>query len=178
MNILILKGSPNINGSSAILAEAFADGATAVGHEVSSVNVTQANIHPCLGCIHCGYDGPCIQKDGMQTLRPQILSADMLVFATPLYYYGFSAQLKTLIDRFCAFNFEIKTRHLHSALLVSAWNSADWTFDAIKMHYQTLVRSLGFKDEGMVLGVGCGTPEMTKSSKFPDLAYQLGLSLK
>lgn len=102
----------------------------------------------------------------------------MLVFATPLYYYGFSAQLKTLIDRFCAFNFEIKTRHLHSALLVSAWNSADWTFDAIKMHYQTLVRSLGFKDEGMVLEVGCGTPEMTKSSKFPDLAYQLGLSLK
>ena len=80
------------------MAEAFADGATAVGHEVSSVNVTQANIHPCLGCIHCGYDGPCIQKDGMQTLRHQILSADMLVFATPLYYYGLSAQLKTLID--------------------------------------------------------------------------------
>lgn len=46
------------------------------------------------------------------------------------------------------------------------------------MHYQTLVRYLGFKDEGMVLGAGCGTPEMTKSSKFPDLAYQLGLSLK
>lgn len=46
------------------------------------------------------------------------------------------------------------------------------------MHYQTLVWYLGFKDEGMVLGAGCGTPEMTKSSKFPDLAYQLGLSLK
>ena len=86
-------------------------------------------------------------------VRAEILSADMIVFATPLYYYGFSAQLKTLIDRFCAFNFEIESRHLRSALLVSAWNSADWTFDAIKAHYQTLVRYLGFKDEGMVQDV-------------------------
>lgn len=178
MKILIFKGSPNIHGSSAMLADALADGAVKAGHEVISVNVSQANIHPCLGCLHCGYDGPCIQKDGMQSLRHEILASDMLVFATPLYYYGFSAQLKTLIDRFCAFNFEIESRHLRSALLVSACNSADWTFDAIKAHYQTLVRYLGFKDEGMVLGAGCGTPEMTKSSKYPDLAYKLGASLK
>ena len=66
MRILMLKGSPNIHGSSAILAESFADGASEAGHDVRLVDVTHANIHPCLGCIRCGYEGPCAQKDGMK----------------------------------------------------------------------------------------------------------------
>ena len=58
----------------------------------------------CIGCVSCGYDGPCVQKDDMEQIKQDILSADMVVFVTPLYYYGMSAQLKILIDRFCAFN--------------------------------------------------------------------------
>ncbi len=102
----------------------------------------------------------------------------MLVFATPLYYYGFSSQLKIVIDRFCAFNSSLNDKHMRSALLAAAWNSADWTFDALKIHYQTLVRYLNFRDEGMVLGLGCGTPAMTKNSIYPKKAYELGKSIK
>ena len=94
----MLKGSPNIHGSSAILAESFADGASEAGHDVRLVDVTHANIHPCLGCIRCGYEGPCAQKDGMKKLKADILKSDMLVFVTPLYYYGFSSQLKIVIE--------------------------------------------------------------------------------
>lgn len=101
----------------------------------------------------------------------------MVVFATPLYYYGMSAQLKIVIDRFCAYNSSLTGRHLRSALLTVAWNADEWTFDALKAHYQTLVRYLDFKDCGMVLGHGCGTPSMTRNSRYPDLAYQLGKSL-
>lgn len=67
---------------------------------VQTVDAAHAEIHPCTGCIHCGYEGPCVQKDEMNRIREMILDADMLVFVTPVYYYGMSAQLKTLVDRF------------------------------------------------------------------------------
>lgn len=177
MKILVLKGSANAQGSSAMLADAFTADAQKVGHEVECIDVTRTNVHPCLGCVRCGYEGPCAQHDGMSRIREAILRSDMLVFATPLYYYGFSSQLKIVIDRFCAFNASLQDKHMRSALIAAAWNSLDWTFDALKMHYLTLVRYLNFKDEGMILGLGCGTPSMTKNSAYPEKAYQLGLSL-
>ena len=112
MKIVILAGSPNRKGSSNLLADCFRQGAEEAGHTVEIIDAAYADIHPCTGCIHCGYEGPCAQKDGMERIRPAILGADMLVFATPLYYYGMSAQLKTLIDRFCAFNGSIQRRHM------------------------------------------------------------------
>lgn len=131
MNIVVLQGSPNRNGSSNLLAESFRQGAQAAGHTVELVDAAHADIHPCTGCIHCGYEGPCVQQDGVQRIRGQILHADMLVFATPLYYYGMSAQLKTLLDRFCAFNSSIQRGHKKAALLAVAWNSDSWTFEAL-----------------------------------------------
>lgn len=129
-------------------------------------------------CVSCRYDGPCVQKDDMEQIKQDILSADMVVFVTPLYYYGMSAQLKILIDRFCAFNGSIQRKHMKSALLAVAWNNDDWTMNALVEHYKTLVRYLNFKDMGMVLGYGCGTPEMTRNSKYPIMAYELGITLK
>ena len=113
----------------------------------------------------------------MKMIRTELLSSDMVVFATPLYYYGMSAQLKTVIDRFCAFNSSLNRRHLKSALLAVAWNADDWTFDALEAHYRTLVRYIRFEDCGMVLGRGCGTPGMTEQSGYPQEAYRLGRSL-
>ena len=122
MNIVLLLGSPNRKGSSALLAECFRQGAQEAGHTVEMIDVAHADIHPCTGCIHCGYEGPCSQKDEVQGIRAKILDADMMVFVTPLYYYGMSAQLKTLVDRFCAFNSSIHRKHMKSALLTVAWN--------------------------------------------------------
>ena len=119
-----------------------------------------------------------MQKDDVENIRKKILDADMMVFVTPLYYYGMSAQLKTMIDRFCAFNSSIQRKHMKSALLTVAWNSDDWTFEALEAHYKTLVRYLNLQDMGMVLGTGCGTPSMTQHSKFPQQAYNLGNRLK
>lgn len=177
MKILVLEGSPNKKGSTHLLADCFRQGAQEAGHSVKMLDVAHAKIHPCTGCVHCGYQGPCVQKDDMETIRGAILDADMLVFATPLYYYGMSAQLKTLVDRFCACNSSLQSKWMKSALLTVAWNSDDWTFDALVSHYKTLVRYLHFQDMGMVLGYGCGTPAMTSHSFFPQEAYQLGKRL-
>ena len=177
MNIVILMGSPNRKGSTAILVEHFVSGAEKAGHSCEVVDVCHADIRPCMGCVRCGYEGSCVQKDDMADIRAKLLNCGMVVFATPLYYYGMSAQLKTVVDRFCAFNSSLNSRHLKSALLTVAWNADDWTFDALTAHYKTLVRYIRFCDMGMVLGYGCGTPTMTKRSEYPEAAYRLGKGL-
>lgn len=177
MKILVLQGSPNRDGSTALLCKEFERGAHQSGHVVERVDVAYADVLPCTGCVACGYEGPCVQSDGMDTLRAKILSADMLVFATPLYYYGMTAQLKTVIDRFCSANFSITGKKMKSALLAVAWNADGWTFDALEAHYNTLVRYLHLQDAGRVLGAGCGTPSTTSRSRFMRQAYDLGRSL-
>ena len=177
MNILILQASPNLKGSTAILADEFARGAREAGHAVTRVDVDRLDIAPCTGCVACGYEGPCVQHDDMDGLRKKILAADMLVLATPLYYYGMAAQLKCVIDRFCSANASITRKRLRSALLTVAWNADDWTFEALEAHYHTLVRYLHWQDAGMVLGYGCGSPSMTRASRYPQAAYELGRSL-
>ena len=177
MKIVVLQGSPNANGSTAMLVEAFSRGARAVGHSVVRIDADRAGVAPCTGCAACGYEGPCVQHDGMDDVRREILSADMVVFATPLYYYGMSAQLKTIIDRFCSANASITGRHMKAALLAVAWNADEWTFEALEAHYRTIVRYLRMEDAGMVLGRGCGTPGMTRRTGYPQAAYDLGASL-
>lgn len=138
MKILILMGSPNPKGSTFLLADAFRQGAQDGGHVVQMIDVAKAHVSPCGGCVACGYDGPCVKRDDMARIGAALLEADMLVLATPLYYYGMSSQLKTVIDRFCAFNGRMQRKHMKSALLSVAWNADDWTFDALKAHYHKI----------------------------------------
>lgn len=177
MKIIVLEGSPNKHGSSNLLADEFIRGAKEAGHQVTIADAAHADIRPCTGCIACGYEGPCAQKDDVAQIRKDILASDMMVFVTPLYYYGMSAQLKALIDRFCAFNSSMNRKHMKSALLTVAWNADDWTFDALEAHYNTLVRYLNFEDMGTVLGYGCGSISVTKRSKYPAEAYEFGRNL-
>ena len=177
MNVVVLQGSPNVDGSTATLARAFARGAREAGYAVEVVDVAALDIAPCTGCVACGYGGPCALTDDFDGVREQILSADMLVLATPLYYYGMTAQLKAAIDRFCSANPRISGKRLKSALLAVAWNADGWTFDALEAHYDTLVRYLNLRDCGRVLGAGCGTPGMTARSGYPERAYRLGRSV-
>lgn len=177
MKIVVLMASPNTDGSTSVLADSFSRGAEEGGHSVEIVDVCKLDIAPCTGCVACGYEGDCVQHDDNELIRRKLLSCDMVVFATPLYYYGMSAQLKTVVDRFCAYNSSLNRRHLKSALLTVAWNFQDWTFEALEAHYKTLVRYINFEDMGMVLGYGCGTPSMTMAGKYPEMAYKLGRSL-
>ena len=102
MKILVIESSPHKHGSSNLLAAEFRRGAEEAGHDVTVFDAGHTKLNPCLGCGACGMSGPCVQKDDMTVLREQLLDSDMAVFVTPLYYFGFSAQLKTVIDRFTA----------------------------------------------------------------------------
>ena len=92
MKIVLLQGSPNKKGSTHILAEEFSRGAREAGHSVQRFDLTDLQVNPCTGCIACGYEGPCVQKDDNEKIRTEVLGADMIVFATPLYYYVSAAE--------------------------------------------------------------------------------------
>ena len=172
--ILVIESSPHKHGSSNLLAGEFIRGAQEAGHEITVFDAGHANLHPCLGCGACGMSGPCVQKDEMVALREQLLTCDAAVFVTPLYYFGFSTQLKTVIDRFYSFNGQLTAKGLKTVLIVATWDSNDWTMRDIKAHYETLCSYLNFQNQGEILGVGCGTVEMTKHTRFPREAYLLG----
>ncbi len=177
MKIVVVKGSPHKNGSSNMLAEQFAKGAREAGHTVVEMDAAHMNIHPCLGCGHCGMDGPCAQKDDMQLIRDALLSADMVVFVTPVYYFGISAQLKTVIDRFYSYTLRLSGKHLKTALIAASWDSNEDVMPCIVQYYKKLCRYMNFTDCGMILGTGCGTPSMTRGSRHMSDAYRLGKSL-
>ena len=110
MRIVVLTGSPRKNGNTNYLADQFIKGAKEAGHEVFRFNAATSEVHPCIGCNHCGMDGPCVYDDDFTNiLRPEIVKADMVVFCSPMYYFGFSTQLKAVIDRFYAINGTLHT---------------------------------------------------------------------
>ena len=178
MNILVIESSPHKNGSSNLLADSFARGAKEAGHAVTVFDAGKAKISPCLACEACGMSGPCVQKDDMEKIKQLILQSDTVVFVTPLYYFGMSAQLKILIDRCYSFNGNLHSKDLKTVLIATAWDS-----NAVKMrplieHYQMICKYLGFEDMGMILGLGCGTPSMTMRTDYPQKAIELGKSLR
>ena len=177
MKIVIIKGSPHKKGSSNMLADQFIKGAEENGHKIIELDAAHMDIHPCIGCEFCGMNGECSQKDDIRQIRDALLSSDMAVFVTPVYYFGMSAQLKMVIDRFYSYTMKLSAKHLKTALITAAWDSNDDVMHYIAEHYKKLCRYMHFTDMGMVLGTGCGTPSMTAGSIHMEEAYRLGKSV-
>ena len=99
--ICILNGSPHLNGNTKELIKHFVKGAEEAGHQVTCFDLQKMNIHPCLGCCGGGKDcnSPCVQKDDMDKIYPIYKDADLVVLASPLYYWTISSQLKAAFDR-------------------------------------------------------------------------------
>ena len=178
MKIVVINSSPHSEeqSTSRYLAKRFVDGAKSDGHEIFVFDAAHEDTHPCQGCDQCGMDGACIFDDAIETkLMPQMLKADLLVLVTPLYYFGMSAQLKTVVDRF--YSRTTKLSGKKSMIIATAWNSADWTMEALKNHYETLVRYMSWQDVGQVWATGCGSRPMVERSEFGDMAFKIGAAL-
>ena len=97
--VLIISSSPRKGGNSETLAAAFAEGAQAAGHQAETVYLREKQIGYCKGCFACHELGHCVLKDDAAAIAAKMHDADVLVFATPVYYYCVSGQRKTLLDR-------------------------------------------------------------------------------
>ena len=98
-NVLIISSSPRKGGNSETLAEAFAKGAQDAGNHVETIRLREKQIGFCKGCLACQKLGHCVVKDDAVEIAAKMHDADVLVFATPVYYYSVSGQLKTMLDR-------------------------------------------------------------------------------
>ncbi|MDO4161606.1 MAG: flavodoxin family protein [Pseudomonadota bacterium] len=97
--ILILSGSPRLHGNSDTLCDEFRRGAEDAGHTVEKIRLSDKKINYCLGCGICNNTKKCVQKDDMAEILTKMLNADVIVLASPVYFYGMNGQMKTLIDR-------------------------------------------------------------------------------
>lgn len=98
-HILILSTSLRKNSNSDALAESFAKGAREAGNQVEQISLRDKTIGFCKGCLACQKTGRCVIHDDADVIAQKMLHADVLVFATPIYYYEMSGQMKTLLDR-------------------------------------------------------------------------------
>jgi len=179
MKILVMSGSPHLNGTTALLRDSFVEGALSAGHTVNVFDAAHEKIHPCLGCNHCRTSGNgCIYKDGMEKLNPLLLDADCVVFVTPLYYFGMSAQLKLAIDRFFANNTLLRSQKKKAILLAACGDKDEWAMDALTAHYKAILHYLHWEDAGSVLGFGMYIREDIENSNYPHIASELGKTLR
>lgn len=176
MKIIVLAGSPHKKGTSNTLVEEFTKGAQERGKEVEIIDLAHTSIHPCMGCDACGMNGDCIQKDSGNEILNKILNSDAIVFASPVYYYNVCAQLKMMIDRFYAKTMKITNKNLKAAVIMTAWNNNDWTYDAIDKYFDILFNYMHFKDSGRIYGKGC-TSAHTIPNKYLEEAYNLGKNI-
>ena len=178
MNILILSGSPRKGGNTDLLVEAFVKGASQK-HHVEVVSVRDYKVNPCMGCNACfkNKDKTCAQKDDMPLIYEKMSQADMLVIASPVYFYGLSAQLKTVIDRFhnpIRDTFRIKKMAL---LLVGAATLPE-LFDSILAQYQLCLNFFKLEDIGRVLVRGVKDKGDIKNTDTLNEAFELGQQIK
>jgi multimeric flavodoxin WrbA len=177
MKVLVLTGSPHKQGTSALLADEFIRGAKESGNEVFRFDAAFEDVHTCVGCLKCEYGkNPCVFNDAMTELNPHLPDSGIIVFITPVYYHGFSAQLKSVIDRFQATVFSMQGNKKVMLMATAAHDEA-WVMDGLTAHYRNLNRYMRWKDIGMVLAIGCATKTDIEKTNFPKQAYELGKSI-
>ena len=176
-NIVILVGSKRINGNTAQLAQSFAEGA-AKNNNVETVSVADYNVNACIGCNSCFVceGNRCFQNDDMVQIYEKLRNADIVVIASPVYFYGISAQLKAIVDRLhtpMRNTFHIKKLGL---LLVGAALLPN-LFDPILMQYQMVLDFFKLESIGNVLVHGVKDIGDIENSSALKEAYELGAQI-
>ncbi len=175
--VLILSASPRRGGNSDTLCDQFALGAKEAEHEVEKVFLRDKKINYCIGCYVCERsNGVCAYKDDMPELLEKMIRADVLVLATPVYFYCMNAQLKTVIDRTVARYTEITNK---DAYLIATAGEAD-----MQAMEGTITSFRGFLDclenvreAGLILGHGVHELGDIKENRAMQQAYEAGRSV-
>ena len=178
--IVILNGSPRRKGNTSALVKAFTEGAESAGNTVTEFFLDEMNIHGCKGCFggHSSRECPCVQKDDMDRIYPAVKESDVVVLATPLYYWNMSGQIRTAIDRLFALEEGdgnlLRGNGRSSALLMAAEGQG---FDDVLLYYDHLMEHLRWTNLGHVLAGGNG--EIGDIEGKPEIqeAYDLGKSI-
>ena len=179
--IIILNGSPRKKGNTSALAAEFTRGAKEAGHTVTEFFLDSMDIHGCKGCFggHSSRECPCVQKDDMMQIYPAVKGCDVIVLATPLYYWNMSGQIRTAVDRLFALEEGdgnlLRGHGRASALLMAAEGHG---FEDVLAYYDHLMEHLRWKNLGHVLAGGNGNVGDIEGKPELEQAYELGKSIR
>lgn len=173
--IIIVSSTPRKGGNSEILATAFADGAIKAGNEVETVVVRDVGLRFCVGCLYCQSHDKCLINDGMNDLYDKFQNADVLVFATPIYYYSVSGQLKTFLDRLNPL-YPRDNKFKEVYLLATAAEEEESAMDGAVSDIQGWIDCFdGVELKGVLRGIGVTDKGDVMDTDFPQKAYEMGL---
>jgi len=173
-NVLILSSSPRKGGNSDMLCDQFAQGAREAGHQVEKIRLAELNINYCTGCGVCFEKKMlCSQKDDMAGVLEKMVAADVIVMATPVYFYTMCGQMKTLIDRTCSGYTHIKDKDFYFILAAADTDPAamERTVEGFRGFTSCLTRA---REKGVVYGVGAWNVGEIKQSPAMRQAYEMG----
>jgi len=175
--IVVLNGSPRAKGNTSELVKAFKEGAESAGHTVTEFHLQGMEIHPCLGCFGGGKnpDSPCVQKDDMLKIYPSYKEADVVVFASPLYYWTISGQLKCAVDRLFAVEECPEGRMKKAGVLLMA--AAGDGYEESVYWFDRLMDHLSWANCGKVLAGGVSAVGDIAGKAELEKARELGASL-
>ena len=171
--VLILSGSPRKDGNSDILCNEFMRGAIESGNEVEKIRVAEKKIGFCTGCYACRNTGVCAIKDDMDEVMQKLIDADVIVLASPVYFYSIDAQLKALIDRTVCRWTEVKDKEFYYIMTAadSGIESMETTLACFR-GYADCVE--GAKEMGVIYGTGVYEKGEIKDKKAMLEAYEMG----
>lgn len=171
--VLILSGSPRKGGNSDLLCDEFAKGASLAGHSVEKIRVAEKNIGFCKACYACKENGICAIKDDMADVLQKIIDCDVLVLASPVYFYSVDAQLKALIDRTVARWTEVKNKEFYYIVTAAdaEKEAAKTTIDCFRGYADCVT---GAKEMGIVYGMGAYGKGEIIGMKAMKEAYEMG----
>ena len=175
--VLVISSSPRKNGNSDLLCGQFMLGAQEAGNNVEKIFLKDKKINYCIGCGACYNENmECPQKDDMAEVLDKMIAADVLVMATPVYFYTMCGQMKTLIDRTCSRYTEIKNKEFYFILTaaVNSQKSLQRTVEEFRGYLACLNNS---KEIGIIYGTGAWQIGEIKKSGAMDQAYEMGKNI-
>lgn len=174
-NVMIISASPRKNGNSDILCTNFKNGALAAGHNVEKIDLRDKNIGYCIGCYACTKLGKCFQNDDMNELAKKLENADVIVLATPVYFYSMDAQLKTFIDRTVQNYTKIRA---DIYIMATAWDpntaNLESTVEAVRGFSRDCLEEC--PEKGVIIAGGVSEKGDINKTKYPEQAYNMGLN--
>jgi multimeric flavodoxin WrbA len=180
MKVLALNGSPRKQGNTDILVDDVLSGARSKGHLVEKLRLYDYEILPCIDCRRCkqgeaGY--ACALKDGMQEIYPKLEAADIIIFGTPIYWYGPTAKMKLLIDRLRPFISSRKLSGKRGMVVVPSEEGPDCCGPIVEM-FRMSFEYLGMKMGESILVKAYERGEIKQSPGEQERAYELGTSFQ
>ena len=169
MKIAVFNGSPRKENTTAMV-EAFRQGAEEAGHEVEVYQVGRMKINGCLGCEYCHTKGAgkCVQKDDLEKIMPAYLESDMIVFASPIYYFTMTAQLEAALQRVYCIGKPAKATK--AALLLT---SASGPYEGAIAQYKGYTGFTGIQYMGICTATGDENKSEAKLAEIKEFASKL-----